>query len=94
MSYSCHNLGESLKINIFVIQSSEMRYWGLHTSISGAPSWISGGGVNKAINNTSMEAKNKETYEAPTMLVVEVKTKGIVCASQTDYLYGGLDEDD
>ena len=41
-----------------------------------------------------MEAKNKETYEAPTMLVVEVKTKGIVCASQTDYLYGGLDEDD
>lgn len=41
-----------------------------------------------------MEAKNKETYEAPTMLVVEVKTEGIVCASQTDYLYGGLDEDD
>lgn len=28
-----------------------------------------------------MEAKNKETYEAPTMLVVEVKTEGIVCAS-------------
>ena len=28
-----------------------------------------------------MEAKNKETYEAPTMLVVEVKTEGIVCQS-------------
>ena len=49
---------------------------------------------DKAINNTSMEAKNKETYEAPTMLVVEVKTEGIVCASQLDYRYGGLDEDD
>ena len=41
-----------------------------------------------------MEAKNKETYEAPTMMVVEVKTEGIVCASLTDYRYGGLDEDD
>jgi len=41
-----------------------------------------------------MEAKNKETYEAPTTLVVEVKTEGIVCASQLDYRYGGLDEDD
>ena len=35
---------------------------------------------------TPMEAKNKETYEAPTMLVVEVKTEGIVCAS------GGLQD--
>ncbi len=33
-----------------------------------------------------MEAKNKETYEAPTMLVAEVKTEGIVCAS------GGLQD--
>jgi hypothetical protein len=33
-----------------------------------------------------MEAKNKETYEAPTMLVMEVKTEGIVCAS------GGLQD--
>lgn len=28
-----------------------------------------------------MVAKNKETYEAPTMLVVEVKTEGIICGS-------------
>lgn len=36
----------------------------------------------------------KETYEAPAMLVVEVKTEGIVCYSQTDYYYGGMDEED
>jgi hypothetical protein len=41
-----------------------------------------------------MEAKDKETYEAPAMLVVVVKTEGIVCASQEDYLFGGLDEND
>ena len=41
-----------------------------------------------------MEAKNKETYESPTMLIVEVKTEGIVCASREDYLFGGLDEND
>ena len=41
-----------------------------------------------------MEKKNKETYEAPAMLVVEVKTEGIMCATQKDYCYGGLDEED
>ena len=41
-----------------------------------------------------MVAKDKETYEAPAMLVVVVKTEGIVCASQEDYLFGGLDEND
>lgn len=41
-----------------------------------------------------METKRKIQYEAPTTLVVEVKTEGIVCASQQDYHYGGLDEDD
>ena len=41
-----------------------------------------------------MEAEAKEIYQAPTLLVVEVKTEGIVCASQKDYQYGGLDEDD
>ena len=29
-----------------------------------------------------MEVKNKVTYEAPAMLVVEVKTEGIICGSQ------------
>lgn len=28
-----------------------------------------------------MEMKDKQFYVAPTMLVVEVKTKGILCAS-------------
>lgn len=32
-----------------------------------------------------MEAKNKETYEAPAMLVVEVKTERIVCLSRDSY---------
>ena len=41
-----------------------------------------------------MEAKNKETYEAPTTMVVEVKTERIVCTSQLDYRYGYWDEDD
>ena len=41
-----------------------------------------------------MKGSIKEIYEAPTTLVVEVKTEGIVCASQQDYHYGGLDEDD
>ncbi len=41
-----------------------------------------------------MENKEKESYEAPALQVVEVKTEGIVCASQKDYQYGGLDEDD
>jgi hypothetical protein len=38
-----------------------------------------------------MEAKNKETYESPAAEVVELKTEGIVCASQTDYWYHPLD---
>ena len=28
-----------------------------------------------------MEIQNKETYEAPAMMVVELKTEGIVCQS-------------
>ena len=28
-----------------------------------------------------MELQNKETYEAPAMMVVELKTEGIVCQS-------------
>ena len=28
-----------------------------------------------------METKNKKTYEAPAMMVVELKTEGIVCQS-------------
>ena len=28
-----------------------------------------------------MEAKDKEIYEAPSMIVVDVKTEGIVCQS-------------
>ena len=31
-----------------------------------------------------MESKEKDFYEAPTVLVVEVKTEGIVCASPTE----------
>jgi len=41
-----------------------------------------------------MEHKNKEKYETPGVLVLEVGTEGIVCASQRDYFYGGLDEND
>lgn len=32
-----------------------------------------------------METNNKETYEAPVMLVVEVKAEGIICASMDQY---------
>lgn len=32
-----------------------------------------------------METNNKETYEAPAMLVVEVKAEGIICASMDQY---------
>ena len=42
----------------------------------------------------SMETIKKEHYEAPSTMVLEVKTEGIVCASQQDYNYGSLDEDD
>lgn len=41
-----------------------------------------------------MEAKNKETYEAPTMLVVEVETEGIVCASGGLQDYNRQDDED
>jgi len=41
-----------------------------------------------------METIKKEHYEAPSTMVLEVKTEGIVCASQQDYIYGSLDEDD
>lgn len=44
-----------------------------------------------------MEAKNKETYQTPVALVVEVKTEGIVCGSPygtQNYNFGGLDEED
>ena len=35
-----------------------------------------------------MEAKDKETYEAPAMLVVEVKAEGIICMSGDRNGYG------
>ena len=41
----------------------------------------------------SMGTIKKELYETPSTTVVEVKTEGIVCVSQQDYHYGGLDED-
>ncbi len=39
-----------------------------------------------------MEARQKELYESPCVIEVEIKTGRIVCVSQQDYLYGGLDE--
>ncbi|MBP5335998.1 MAG: hypothetical protein J6Y63_00610 [Bacteroidales bacterium] len=40
-----------------------------------------------------MEIQHKEPYEAPAILVVEVKTEGIICASglnnPSDYPSGG-----
>ena len=38
--------------------------------------------------------ETKLVYEAPEVEVVELRPEGIVCGSQTDYLYGGLDEED
>lgn len=35
---------------------------------------------------------SKLPYETPATEVVEVKNEGIVCSSQRDYNYGGLDE--
>ena len=32
-----------------------------------------------------MESKDKDLYEAPTILVVEAKTEGIICASKDGY---------
>lgn len=40
-----------------------------------------------------MIVDRKELYEAPSITLVEVKAEGIVCASQRDYIYVGLDED-
>ena len=31
--------------------------------------------------NYNMETKNKELYDAPSMLVFEVKTEGVICTS-------------
>lgn len=39
-----------------------------------------------------MESCKKEHYETPAMVVLEMQTEGIVCASQSDYNYGSLDE--
>jgi len=44
-----------------------------------------------------METIKKEHYEAPSTMVLEVKTEGIVCGSPygtQDYNYGSLDEND
>ena len=41
-----------------------------------------------------MEAKFKKAYQTPAMLVVELKSEGIVCMSQDDYNWGSLDEND
>ena len=48
----------------------------------------------KMNNEIVMEMNVKRTYEAPAITVVEVETEGIVCTSQTDYNYGGMDEED
>ena len=40
-----------------------------------------------------MEQQNKPQYLVPTSTVVEVTTESIICASQHDYIYGGLDEE-
>jgi hypothetical protein len=39
-----------------------------------------------------MEERLKQPYEAPTVLVVEVKTEGIICGSMKDYKYYDYDE--
>ena len=39
-----------------------------------------------------MESKNRETYGAPTMLVMEVKTEGIICTSGDRDDYGNVFE--
>ena len=42
-----------------------------------------------------IDAKNKETYEAPAVEVLEVKMdSAILQNSQRNYNYGGLDEND
>lgn len=39
-----------------------------------------------------MEAKNRETYEAPAIMNVEVKTEGIICTSGDRDGYGNAFE--
>lgn len=39
-----------------------------------------------------MEILNKDNYEAPSILVVEVKSEGVICLSTTGY--GWNDEDE
>lgn len=39
-----------------------------------------------------MEILNKDNYEAPTILVVEVKSEGVICLSTDGY--GWNDEDE
>ena len=41
--------------------------------------------VCKQVNNISMEAKQKELYEAPSAMVFEVKQEGVTCASGGPY---------
>ena len=36
---------------------------------------------NKPIINNHMETKHKDLYDAPSMLVFEVKTEGVICTS-------------
>ena len=53
--------------------------------------------VSKTIeNDITMETNKKELYEAPSILVMEVKVEGVVCASPygtQDYNPYSLDED-
>ena len=39
-----------------------------------------------------MEILNKDNYEAPTILVFEVKSEGVICLSTDGY--GWIDEDE
>lgn len=39
-----------------------------------------------------METLNKDNYEAPSILVVEVKSEGVICLSTDGY--GWIDEDE
>ena len=41
--------------------------------------------VCKQVNDISMEAKQKELYEAPSTMVFEVKQEGVICASPDVY---------
>lgn len=41
-----------------------------------------------------METKNKQTYEAPAMMVVEVMTEGIICESGGLQNYNRQTEED